>query len=62
MSVGIRLSKVSVSVWDSLGCAIKPIMPGALGLVRVGDKAHKLAKRLSEVKNLDGLYLSLVSE
>jgi len=60
--LGYGIAKVPVSVWDSLGCAIKPIMPGALGVTKVGDKAHKLARRLGEVKNLDDLYLSLVSE
>ena len=60
--LGYGIAKVPVSVWDSLGCAIKPIMPGALGVAKVGDKAHKLARRLGEVKNLDDLYLSLVSE
>jgi asparagine synthase (glutamine-hydrolysing) len=60
--LGNGIAKVPVSVWGSLGCAIKPIMPGTLGVVQVGDKPHKLAKRLGKVINLDYLYLSLVSE
>ena len=61
-ALGCGIVKLPVSVWDSLGRAIKPIIPGALGVAKVGDKAHKLAGRLGEVRNLDDLYLSLVSE
>ena len=32
------------------------------GVSRLGDKAHKLGKRLSSVKSMDDLYWSLVSE
>lgn len=63
--LGHGISKVPVSVWDGLGQALKnfrPHMTGALGVARLGDKAHKLSRRLGEVQSMDDLYLSLVSE
>jgi len=60
--LGYGIAKVPVSVWDNLKHVIKPVIPGTEGVIRVGEKAHKLAKRLGEVRNLDDLYLSLVSE
>lgn len=60
--LGHGISKIPASVWDGLGQAVKPIMPWPLGVAKFGDKAHKLARRLETVQNMDDLYLSLVSE
>ena len=37
-------------------------MPGVLALANTGDKANKLARSLSKVRNLDDLYMILVSK
>ena len=42
--------------WDLLAARLR------IGATLVGDKAHKLAERLSDVRDLDDLYLRLVSE
>ncbi|SFF42663.1 asparagine synthase (glutamine-hydrolysing) [Fontimonas thermophila] len=60
MAVGHLLQSIPVSAWDTaakIGAAL-----GAEPIVRAGDKAHKLGARLRTVKDLDGLYRSLVSE
>lgn len=55
-NLGHAISSVPVSVWDRFG--------GLLGnrVSLPGDKAHRLAARLSSVRTLDDLYQSLVSE
>jgi asparagine synthase (glutamine-hydrolysing) len=56
--LGAGIRQVPVPVWDAVGKAL----PGAKGVARLGDKAHKLARRLQNVNSLDELYLSLVTE
>jgi asparagine synthase (glutamine-hydrolysing) len=53
------LSAVPVSSWNALG---SPLLGRGYGVLRLGDKVHKLADRLSHVHNIDELYRSLVSE
>lgn len=53
-AVGQKIAAVPVAAWDRIGVAIK--------VARLGDRAHKLAARLREVRDLDDLYRSLVSE
>lgn len=60
--LGKAMTGVSVAGWDRVGAGLDRIRPGTGGIARVGDKAQKLAVRLSHVKNMDDLYLSLVSE
>jgi asparagine synthase (glutamine-hydrolysing) len=57
--LGSALAALSVSGWNALGA---PLLGRGNGVVRLGDKVHKLADRLSHVQNMEGLYLSLVSE
>jgi asparagine synthase (glutamine-hydrolysing) len=45
-----------------MGVALNALRPRTGGVQRLGDKAHKLATRLREVRSPDELYLSLVSE
>lgn len=52
------IAGVPMLAWDALGRAL----PGTQGVVRLGDKAHKLAHRLRNVQSLDHLYGSLVTE
>ncbi len=53
-ALGAAAAAVPVGVWDAMG--------GVTGREGVGDKFHKLAYRLKTVRDLDGLYASLVSE
>jgi asparagine synthase (glutamine-hydrolysing) len=57
-SLAGALAGVAPARWDALGARL----PGALGVVRLGEKAHKLAQRLRGARSLDGLYLGLVSQ
>jgi asparagine synthase (glutamine-hydrolysing) len=52
------IQQIPAAAWDTLGRAL----PGAHGVARLGDKAHKLAHRLKTVQSLDDLYRSLVTE
>lgn len=59
--LGIAIAALPTSTWDALG---KPLAAGTGvdGVARLGDKLHKLASRLKSVRDMDGLYRSLVSE
>ncbi len=61
-ALGRAISSVPVAGWDVLGKPLNALLPGTRGIVRVGDKAHKLAARLCGVRDLDDFYLRLVSE
>lgn len=54
--LGSVIAAVPVPVWDSIGT-----MTGGK-VSRPGDKAHRLAARLRDVRTMDDLYRSLVSE
>jgi asparagine synthase (glutamine-hydrolysing) len=53
-ALGALVLTVPAAWWATLG--------DAAGLVRLGEKAHKLGVRLKRVRNLDDLYESLVTE
>lgn len=53
------MGTIPTGAWDRLGPLVAR---GRHGHQRVGDKAHKLARRLAGVRNIDDFYLSLVSE
>lgn len=61
-ALGAAIRTVPIAGWDALSRPFNAIMPGMSGITRAGDKAHKLAARLSRVRDLDNLYKSLVSE
>jgi len=61
-ALGAAIRRVSVAGWDALSRPVNAMLPGTHGIARAGDKAHKLAGRLSGVRDLDDLYRSLVSE
>jgi len=61
-ALGGAIKAVPVSAWDAVGGPLNALRPGAQGIARLGDKAHKLAARLRGVRNLDDLYVSLVTE
>ena len=53
---------VPITGWDAFSYLVNALLPGDKGIARAGDRAHKLAARLGDVRNLDDLYRSLVSE
>jgi asparagine synthase (glutamine-hydrolysing) len=55
-SLGHAIATVPDSVWDRIG-----MLTGGK-ISRPGDKSHRLAARLRDVRTLDDLYRSLVSE
>lgn len=61
-ALGAAIRAVPLAAWDALSRPLNAMLPAAQGIVRAGDKAHKLAVRLSGVRDLDDLYRSLVSE
>jgi len=61
-ALGVAITGVPIAAWDALSRPVNALLPGSRGIARLGDKAHKLAARLRGVRNLDDLYLSLVSE
>ncbi len=52
--LGGAVEAIPAEVWDGAS--------GVTGVSRLGDKAHKLGRRLGSVKSMDDLYWSLVSE
>jgi asparagine synthase (glutamine-hydrolysing) len=60
--LGAAISAVPVAGWDAVGRPLNAMWRGHAGIAHVGDKAHKLASRLRNVRSMDDLYLSLVSE
>jgi asparagine synthase (glutamine-hydrolysing) len=61
-ALGSAIGTVPTAAWDALAKPLNALLPGPQGVARAGDKAHKLAARLRGVRNLDDLYLSLISE
>ncbi len=61
-ALGAAISAVPVAGWDALSRPVNALLPGGKGIAQAGDKAHKLAARLANVRDLDDLYLSLVTE
>ena len=53
-TLGQAIRALPTSGWESLS--------GLAGVSRLGEKAHKLAARLTTVRDMDDLYWSLVSE
>jgi asparagine synthase (glutamine-hydrolysing) len=61
-ALGATISSLPVAGWDALSRPMNAMLPAGKGIARAGDKAHKLATRLHGVRDMDELYLSLVSE
>ena len=61
-ALGAAIRAVPSAAWDALSRPVNALLPASKGLLRAGDRAHKLASRLGGVRNLDDLYRSLVSE
>ena len=53
------ITAVPIGAWDNF---VSPFMGRKQGLAHFGDKVHKLAESLSNVKSMEELYKGLVSE
>ena len=61
-ALGATISAIPLVGLDALSRPVNTLLAGGKGISNAGDKAHKLAARLSGVRNLDDLYIRLVSE
>jgi asparagine synthase (glutamine-hydrolysing) len=62
LALGSTIKGVPNGVWDFFGRTLTSMFDQSKGVVRFGEKAHKLVDRLQGVRNLDDLYVNLVSE
>lgn len=60
--LGAAIAAIPGGAWDALGNVVNSSRPKAQGVAHAGDKAHKLAARLTGVRSMDDLYFNLVSE
>ena len=60
--LGAAIAAIPGGAWDALGNIVNRSRPKAQGVAHAGDKAHKLAARLTGVRSMDDLYFNLVSE
>lgn len=56
--LGRMVALPSVDAWNQIGTLIG----GSGGSLRMGDRMHRLAQRLAEVRDLEDLYRSMISE
>jgi asparagine synthase (glutamine-hydrolysing) len=61
-ALGAAINVMPIAGWNALSRPINALLPDGEGIAHAGDKAHNLSARLRGVRNLDDLYLSLVSE
>ncbi len=60
--LGLAIRAIPIAGWDTLSRPINTLMNSGDRIVRVGEKAHNLSNRLHSVRNVDDLYLSLLSK
>lgn len=61
-AMGAAILAVPQGGWDALARPFNALLGGSRGVIRLGEKAHKLAGSIGHVHDADDLYLSLVSE
>jgi asparagine synthase (glutamine-hydrolysing) len=61
-ALGAAFRAVPTAGWDALSRPVNALLPASKNIARAGVKAHKLAARLSGVRDMADLYKSLVSE
>lgn len=61
-ALGRLIQSIPIALWDAAGSPANALLRGSNRIHRVGDKAHKLGQRLRGVRDLEDLYLSLVTE
>ena len=60
-ALGAAIRGVPLAFWNALSHPVNALLPAGQGISRAGNKAHKLASSLTGVRDMDDLYLSLVS-
>jgi asparagine synthase (glutamine-hydrolysing) len=60
--LGSAIRSFPTAGWDALSLPVNALLPSSKKVARAGANAHKLATRLSSVRDMDDLYKSLVSE
>jgi asparagine synthase (glutamine-hydrolysing) len=60
--LGTAIRAIPTAGWDALSQPVNALLPPSKNVTRAGANAHKLAARLSSVRDMDDLYKSLVSE
>ena len=61
-ALGAALKFVPYEAWNFLGYPLTSFFGNSKGVAQFGEKAHKLAQRLRGVRDLNDLYINLVSE
>jgi len=61
-AIGEVIKKVPYEAWNFLGYPLTYLFDNSKGVAKFGEKAHKLAQRLRGVRDLNDLYINLVSE
>ena len=61
-ALGAVIRSVPTAGWDAISWPVNALLPHSKRISRAGVNAHKLAGRLSGVRDMDDLYKSLVSE
>jgi len=61
-ALGAAIRAVPPAGWDAFSRPVNAFLPDSKNITRAGNNAHKLAARLSGVRDIDDLYKNLVSE
>lgn len=60
--LGKNIKSISTKNWDRVSKITNLILPGNMGIVRLGDKAHKLGTSLESSNSMTNFYHSLLVE
>lgn len=61
-ALGAGLAALPVRHWDRFEQVANRLLPGSRGVVRLGEKAHKLGPRLGRASSFEDFYERLVTE
>lgn len=61
-AIGRLLRAVPIASLDSMGPLFNRFVPNTGGVIRLGDKMHRMGERLVHARSVDDLYFSLLSE
>tara|TARA_Y200000002_G_scaffold131739_1_gene108569 strand:+ start:54962 stop:56950 length:1989 start_codon:yes stop_codon:yes gene_type:complete len=59
--LGGTFQKIPEDTWNKFGLAYNNIRPKAEGISNIGNKIHRLAERMYNIKNFDDLYMNMTS-
>jgi asparagine synthase (glutamine-hydrolysing) len=61
-AAGRVLKAIPITTLDAMGPVFNRFVPYTGGVIRLGDKMHRLGERLVRVRSVDDLYFALLSE